>query len=279
MSDRTVRVQIESPLSHVKARIDEIHAVIEKHKFVKPMVADAGIRKPLLSNAILNADRIENVLRTAVLNGHAPPVPVSPIPVIDRRRSPPTLARNEAKLSVAAQREAQARLERRKYNHRNCCPPGQRNSTPPVSVATMVDADLPARPVGTIATTQTASSRSRTVVELRNNQFDGKNEQIENSQKRPGRIVLLDPTAVDAPPAETIDREPDPKSSVAELEKLIRDTDELLSAEGISADVNDASLSDIEREIEQLTSVSLRKTDPRVAQLERDLNNLIQQHL
>ena len=284
MSEKTVRLQIESPLAHVKARIDEIHAVIEKHQFVKPMIVDSGIRKSLFSNAVVNTQRIERVLREAVGNAQVPSVPVSPIPCVVPRKPNATIARNDAKISVATQREAQARLERRKHNHRNCCPPIPGRASPGYTgpVAQQPDWETPRSPTRTIETAPIINIQSVPVVESRSNRTGRTSPHTRSKSQKVDQMIVLDPTLGDQlgdHKSEGMKVTPGQMGHEAELEKLIRDTDELLSAEGILTDNQEGSLSDIEREIEKLTSVSLRKTDPRVSQLERDLNNLINQHL
>ena len=239
---QTIRVKIESPLSNVKSRIDEIYSVIEKHSFIQPMISD-GTRRALFADSVKNADKVERILDDTVKVRRAaeiPPLPVtnaSPEYVSRKRLPPPSILKAESKIAVAIQQEARNRLERRKINHRNCIPheerPARRVEPELVPMCGPYKESSP-RYFETESPRMylegTAHERSETSQSV-----------IEDAQTEPAKIVVISPTT--------------------ELEKLIAETEELLDREGkIASTIHDQDFKD----------------DDLLAEIERDINELSQ---
>jgi hypothetical protein len=125
MSRKTVRIQIESPLADVKRRIDEIHAVIDKHSYITPMI-EGGARRAILADSIMNAERINKIVSASVMGKEERELPCLPATNpretgTTRKPEPPSsLLRAEAKIALTLEQQARERLERRKFFHRNC---------------------------------------------------------------------------------------------------------------------------------------------------------------
>jgi hypothetical protein len=122
---KTVRVQITSPVPSVKARIDEIHAVIDRHSFIEPMIAGYS-RRALFADPILNVKKTASALAQRIISKKENEIPVLPVTSVPsrscchKREVPSSLLRADARIAKTIEEQARDRLERRKHFHRSC---------------------------------------------------------------------------------------------------------------------------------------------------------------
>lgn len=238
---QTIRVQIESPLSNVKSRIDEIYSVIEKHSFIEPMISD-GTRRALFADSVKNTEKVARILNNSVKerrDAEIPPLPVtnaSPDYVTRKRMPPPSILKAESKIAVAIQQEARNRLERRKTNHRHCIPYEER------SIRREEPELVPLSETFKETSYRLCNDESPRVFLEGNANFRSETSQsvIEDALPEQANVVVISPAT--------------------ELEKLISETEELLDREGNIAGIlrdkdfkDDDLLAEIERDINDLS--------------------------
>lgn len=290
-SPRTIRVQFESPLSHVKNRIDEIHSVLEQNAFIKPMISTAGVRRTLFADAVSNTRKVEEKIRAAVVGKQGGPqeLPVLPVSSPSVARSNQLIssvnAREEAKLTgglSSAQLEAKMRFEKRKTFHRNCIPhevqkehippnkvPAVKEFTDiPMSPTTMnVPRDLPIAREGGRSPVQ-VNRHSRAVSPMK--QFVS----VGVSPMRNSRAPMhASPVRVERMPPAAIEK------GIAGLEQLIQDTHQLLQQEGL-VDHGDVLPQDLVEELERDIDALAKKpsgirSSKNLQELETELEDLI----
>jgi hypothetical protein len=227
MKQRTVRIDIEPPLSQIKSRIDEIYSVIEKHAFVEPMLSD-GARRALVADSILNIDRNAQKIYTSEKVPDLSVTNVKPEYVGKMARQvPSSILRGEARIAVALEQEARNRLERRKLLHRNCTETAQQASRTDV-----------------ISQQRQIQRRSPTRAMMDKHNIEASNSPIKSPCTKISQKVTVQECA--GPPT-------GPPLLPSPLDQLVHETNELLGAEDCEYElVHDDIISEIERDIEQL---------------------------
>ena len=270
MKQRTVRIDIEPPLSQIKSRIDEIYSVIEKHAFVEPMLSD-GTRRALLADSILNIERNgqKNFPNLSVTNVR--PEYVGKM----ARQVPSSILRGEARIAVALEQEAKNRLERRKLLHRSCTGDPVRNNKTECRVPRQVEGKLVKKTSLTMDQPQGEKSpcerEARAREEItppilpRSNQsnrsscrFDPLSDRVPRSEvKVPVERTICEercPQRVQESPCNPETQTRGEVIHLSPLDQLVYETNELLGSEHLDYDfVHDDIISEIERDIEQLT--------------------------